>query len=1118
MALPQLRTAADFPLASGFNLPSTFIEGQRRLLRHPCTTRKTFFQLSFSAVLISLAIAYLIWGCFRHLSLRSNLDFKQRSLAAGGFDGEGCSHTDSHEDSDSEASETQTSGASGGGDQARNAGRPEGTSSRPEGRFTGLPGGIPPDWGLRRMPEEWCGKVKSALCRLRDLGAMSIGLLKFLSPPEAISFALNMATVAIVEIAGFSYIPDEIQHHRIEAAIPYCDLLLALRSSHLTQEAAAAGELGSRVAGMLEMLDREKQQTGDTPGQVRTVLDIIASLAHLRTRQLLRDIMLRRWLGECHRQVAHRRLLYTRAVFEAASLESGTSSDVQLAELNAVVWQYGVMVGTAAQGYSSTSSATPFETTPAGSEQAAGRIRHSTAAGQPQAQLGPSEEILQARGQEAQEEENSFFVESLKTAYALEKEMLSPSEAAPEHRGLHERLPPRLRRWGTQTPEALGWGPGNMPQEVARQLKILMDRAQQAARSIIRIAAGLSPEQAVSLAIQVASLAVVEIAGTAIASPHIQEHREAAGRACCEMLESLLACERTRGFIKESGSERTMLDLVALLQRVRRQPLARERMQASEYLVVTMQTWRLSNCALATTAKLLRSLERGQGTDGELPTQSGQVQMVLQSIGALFKTRMMQLLANERSRRWLCACHDGLSPNLLYTEEELQQAISAPRQRTGALLYELIKRREDVRRQHTSSQVTVEHPSASHPEATWDATSAQSDIGLSGSARAARPSAHLQQPSPYRPAHRQGPLQQHSSGSALSGPTVHLPGRRSIEHTLQTPRAPRADPRFLGQYRSSSYAVRTTPPQHHLSPPPQAQPTSEAWGLDPSHGRRQAVGPFMRQTSSEEGSSQQGPSQPATPAPTVHLPEIYNQRDPRAYRSALILQTPQAPGAGRHSMLQYPSSSHIVSTTTPQHPLSQHSQTRHIPEGLGFGPSHGPHQAFFPSTRHSPDEQGPFQEHPSQPPSPAPFVQLPEIYHWRDPRVHQSAPPLQSPQALLVQQHPLTQQPSSSPTVRTRIPQVPHPSRYHPSLPPQPHIPPGALSLDPSEGPHQALTQVRQPSDESGGSPGHEAYSVFVDGAAGQQHLVAGSAGTSDLAQQLSTWNIFEEEEDHQED
>ncbi|KAL8440029.1 hypothetical protein Efla_001607 [Eimeria flavescens] len=337
----------------------------------------------------------------------------------------------------------------------------------------------------------------------------------------------------------------------------------------------------------------------------------------------------------------------------------------------------------------------------------------------------------------------------------------------------------------------------------------------------------LTPPQAVSLAINVARLAAVEIASSACLPPLIQAPRVEAARACTDMIAAVLSCEGTRQYAKQTGMEETLLELHILVRRVSEMPPESQPMQPQDQLLLTMNIWRNSHFPLRAAVELLFSGDRGRSKKGRKMVNPAEAQMVSHVIEGLSEVRMRQLLANERHQP--PSAHPARSqqgpsqqhpsqrplpvPTVHHTDKQMRHPpstmqITEPREHHRPMMqYPACPQtvRTTTPRNHASIYCQTLRPQAQPNPVFWS-------FGLPPGWH------HAVVPSMRQTSGEEGSLQQRPSQPPSPAPTVHLSeiynqpdprGHRSA-HTLQTPEAPRMDQQYTLQRPSSFHTAAST--------------------------------------------------------------------------------------------------------------------------------------------------------------------------------------------------------------------------------------------------------------------------------------------------------------------
>ncbi|KAL8440032.1 hypothetical protein Efla_001610 [Eimeria flavescens] len=839
---------------------------------HRPPSKRSFLSASFAVCLLPLTLAFLLRGCFLHLSRGPNVNNSLRKLATGGFNQHGCQL-------DGEESRKATDARPAGEDATkwpRHGGR----------RYKGCSEG----WGLRIMPPAWEEKALIDLRRLERLPTKCMLLFESLVPNESVTLVLHVVSLGVVELSGFGYVPYTLQPVRQEVGDAFCSLLAKVCVTFPVREAAiGAGllktfkDLHTLVKKVAEvppadesmsprqfMLKFTKQHklcscamdhlenhlrwllTGSQgipkpADQVGIVLKVVAGLAKTRKKQILRDRMFRRWLGFCHSGIVSRNLLYTRTEYDRGSAEFQLPEEAQLVELDAVVEQQG---GLARPGGPLTTQANPRETTTGDPRQVASQPDSHAAVAKQQHYPGVFEGPKQA---EPQDIESPTSTEAPINVFTLSLELAQELQREEALAAMH------VKRRGTHTlatkavsAEALGWGPGQMPSVMVRQMLTLMSRLAKVAITCGLLADRLNPSEFTAVVVSAVKLATMEMASLAQIPHHIQSSRARIAYFFLDLLRRVQNKKATRQAAARLQLEGTLIDLQTLLELVSQLPDDPEVLTASEYLVQIVDTWRLSHLSVRKLNSLVSSLLEGTNADA-----AEQVDFVAASIMALFETRKMQLLANPRARRWLCSCHEKKTPGLLFTRLELEQATHSEKQSTTQQLAQLAKVTDTVSRSSLSEEAPDRHPAGSYapsPQAKKN-PSHVSALPHRLQATAEHKPAAFARPNPRIKNMQLHPSVPPSSLTPARLPEIHMedpPQQYGPAFPVTVPTAP-CESQIPAMPLSSSFQGFIQLPAHegysHRQPftPPQSNHFSEALMLAPLYDQNHFRLSFVRQ-------------------------------------------------------------------------------------------------------------------------------------------------------------------------------------------------------------------------------------------------------------------------------
>ncbi|KAL8440028.1 hypothetical protein Efla_001606 [Eimeria flavescens] len=753
--------------------------------RRPSDTAQisSFFKNSLASVLLSLALAYLIWNCYEYLSIGSSLNVRFRSLAAGGFDDNWCL---GNGNSGEEATAPDTSDAKEAADQARGyVEGPEAFGHHPAAQaWPRRAGRTPPGWGLRTMPPEWEGRVRVAFFRLQDVANCSAALIRFLTPKQAIHLVLHLTTLATVELSGLAYIPDPIQ-------VPPKDEMMAPQKYKMKLVTFLA--LTKNTADVLKRLLFELlpiiQQSSTLPSQhsseqqVTIVISCVQALAQIRKKQLLGDTVLRRWLVTCHRNYPMDNLMYTPAEYDQANAGQRVGLDELLGQVNAAAVEatgnakWPEFSGTASASRQRSPLAAPSDLPPSSIHGPHGFL------GGP-SRIGPGQ-----RGQEVAPGlpcvPDTTFRASLYLAQLLER----PQQPAASQYEAVGALPRTHQRSSdlVLAAEGLGWGPMTAPPAILESISALFRIMERAPKSCVRLIPSLRPEVAADLAVSVGISILVELASLAYIPAEVQQGRQTAGRAVLGMLQSALDSTRPGHPLSGTIQTQRLLNLQNLTAEVCRKPEP-ESFTSRQYLIYLTSSWRLSNLSTKKVDSILKVTLYKNSAHGP---QSPVVQDAMNTINAISQVRLRQVLREPRTRRWLTTCQWSAAPGFLVTPEEFDEATRSRSQNIRASMTEVSVAAASLTMQDGTAQLRMESSeflaeghSPGRPSNSQQAAGPGVPPHLSFQPLPAF-SAHIQVPQPtaphacYKPA-RWLPSPSHSAShwipSASPVPPAHEPG------------------------------------------------------------------------------------------------------------------------------------------------------------------------------------------------------------------------------------------------------------------------------------------------------------------------------------------------------
>ncbi|KAL8443642.1 hypothetical protein Emed_006660 [Eimeria media] len=1038
---------------------STFSIKPRKLHR---VYKRSFLRTSLLVFSISLTLAYLVWGCFRHLSLASRKDDTIRALATGGSSKDDeCFEAKSSSAGETESGQGEADlGASGGHAQEWQEGP---LSSEHQGRSEDEERAD--GWGNRRMPADWAARTRSTLAGWKSISTACLRLLNILPPAQSVTLVSNMTSLVAVELSGFGYIPHEMQRLRWEAGTAFIAVIERVFFGGVLRKAMVDSNLGNRLRKTRalirkvirnppedELMSQRKakakltrhwrlstdalqcvqhhlglllpgEQQAFSPAQAEMVLNVIQAVVDVRKAQMLADSMLRRWLGICHKEA--RAGLYTREDFEAGNVTPDLGEEEQRAELAAAVARAGgqiqvEMPGTSTHAQPRASTSRDTETPP-----------HPGDSGGPQGeQVPPSSEGASSAGPVALETDESVlfkkhaagFLEALQLSTAIEQRQAQEESGSDEER--QDTQEQRLLQIASA--EALGWGPGRMPLAATTQLNILTMRLQKAGNCCLWLINVVSAELAVRVALNVTKLVAVESAGLAFAPPEIQTGRRGVQKVFNLLLRTLGEREGLQEAAGRLGLRESIDPLRRFLEEVSGVPTTGP-WDTEQYLVFMVSSWRQCNFSTQQTLRLLNGL---------IPTRHKRVRphhvhQAVATVDALYHVRKKQLLSEPRVSQWLDTCQTRVSPDLLFTQRELEEAEQSRKKSAVSYLEEISKTIQEATHSSPSSGTSEQQPSrpaqASAPSAR---TGARRKVSEEPQQRA-RPCATSQRPS-------------------LS---ASQRGRRST-----APPSPSRQQHEPSQAPSSA----ALPSRTHAG--------AGILGEAPAPGFLSEVARVVRRVTSPSWPSQTSRRPPASAAAVA-----------AAAAGAVYPLLPAERQTWRPQRSETPSWPSRVFMVPQQPPTARPSRPQLVIDPLGRYP------------------QQTTQRYPSAPPSPAPVVQLPELYYQRFPQMYQTY----DFRARAASARP---SPSVSPSPIMR----PHPAYSPlPLHPPQsPYMPTWSM------GPARASPEdVWQSSGQARGPMGHQHLSSFMGEFSAQPEGAAGGYDVTALSEQFASWSTFPEED-----
>ncbi|KAL8443657.1 hypothetical protein Emed_006675 [Eimeria media] len=704
---------------------STSLQGKSRSPHK--APHSSYLKTSFAVVFLSLTIAYLLWGCFRSLHLNSSLGGTVRALAEGRSPYEACSSGETEEveseegaaetESQNESSEGSGSASSSGGPGARG----NAASSRP---LHARP--IAGTWAMQEMPLEWLEKTRRSMHKFKDLAARCALLVSILSPEDSVKLISNMAALACVELGGFAHIPQSVQGVRWNAGRGFVALIERIfRERHLRMAAINTGledrlgKLRSLIKEICELPPiaegvsrrrfkeslvrhwesnkRTTQHVGhhldtllslsnipgsDLQAQYQIVMQVVRALVETRKMQVAADGVLRRWLRTCQDKIA-KGLLYSEEDYKRASRERVQEVPVQLQQITTAVVQAGgsaVVPSYFGNFPSSTQTSSPPQSS---SLFSAGASERGDAYQQQQQQRAFSQEHSQAASrvgvhqqqQHSQQREIPPILASMRLVKS--QEAFKPTNTGEYYNilGARPRRSPAEEVRDNANVEAeaqaLGWGPGVMPPEVATQVLVVLDRVERMATTCSLFLPSLSPDNAVLLSMNLAKWAAAEIASFPLVPPDIQDKKRCAAMRYIALINRIMNDAVTGQAATRLGVDVHLNSLASLHQELINSVPEDPQLTTRTYMRVLMNAWRLSNYASRSVQGLMGTLWPKRNVSG---TSRGKAEVVSRVIAALSKIRTTQLLRDFDTCRWFVLCHQKHTPGLLYTEEQFKDA------------------------------------------------------------------------------------------------------------------------------------------------------------------------------------------------------------------------------------------------------------------------------------------------------------------------------------------------------------------------------------------------------------------------------------------------------------
>ncbi|KAL8450308.1 hypothetical protein Emag_003331 [Eimeria magna] len=993
--------------------PEAFTSLRRKSRPSHSASHSSYLTTSYAVVLLSLTVAYLLWRCFRSLYLDSCLGSTARALAAGKFPAEACTgETENVESKEAAAgaesrdsSERRGSASSKGGRGARG----DAASSRyPQ------PKPIAGNWALQQMPLEWEEKTRRSLHKFRDLAVRCASLVNILSPEDSVNLISHMAALTCVELGGFGNIPPSLQGVRWNAGRALVALIERIfRESHLRMAAIATGseerlgrlrslikevcELPPIVEGItrkrfkeslvrhwelnrratqhlayhLDMLLSLSREPGSgLQARFEMVMRVVRALLETRKMQVAGDGVLRRWLKTCEEKIA-RNLLYTQEEYKQAPRERISEVSGQLQQITTAVVRAG---GSAVvpSFFSSFPSSTQTSS-PAQSSLFSAEASEEVEAHQRQQQPAFSQEYSHGASRVRVQQQRSQQTE-LPPLLASMRLLRSQEAFEPPYAGeYYNILGARPRRSSSREmreanvhaeAQALGWGPGAMPPQVAAQVLIVLDRVERVATTCSLILSSLTADDAVLLSMSLAKWAATEIASFPLVPPDIQEKRRCAAMSYVALIDQIMHDAVTYQAATRLGVDRDLSLLARLHQGLMNPQHEGPQLNTMSYMRVLMTAWRLSNYSSRSVQGLVSSLWPMRNVRG---TSRGKAHVVSQVIAALSKLRTSQLLKDFETGRWFFTCHQNLTPGFMYTDEQFKDARRAE---PVAVERELDRITRTVNKAHQSAAA------AEKREASTDFGDGASSHGQKQEASAT--GASRQQPSSPQPRVRLLRGRPKAGEKARQPPSLpqileafSVVGHGSSAHEqqkekreprplrLQQPPSPQPPVsgllrRFKAgeKERQSSSSPQTLEASSGIRPGPSASTQVELNPLAPEFSPQHSLGAQSQaaHTVLDSGSDFWLPaSTPPTPAPPRGLPPSYHQPVPAWLDPHFPLALAQAGhGSLAHTSSELPP--HIVSQ--PHH--SSFFTPAHFPPhqlASEFHPNIAdvPYQATFPA-------------------------------------------------------------------------------------------------------------------------------------------------------------------------
>ncbi|KAL8443643.1 hypothetical protein Emed_006661 [Eimeria media] len=721
MASIQSVETRDFlSLESPFDWKSAESPRQRWGLGTAATRKEhTLLEASFAGVLVALTFAYFLWGCFRFLSLVPNGDASpSRLLATGGSDrGECVKNPDESESDQGEGRERRRRRV-----RTRRQDVPESSEKAQKASSSNL---FAEGWGRRKMPPEWRERAQRELHRLRELAAVCAAAHEVMSAEDGLKLTFHVAMMALMELSGYCYVPQDIQKFRAKAGDAVCGLIQNAINRRSWQTAAAAGGYTLVFAQVQEMTRKicrepplhEQVSARKFKGKfimhwglsrravtllknnisnllsmryepavlaegVRTVLLVAEALWQVRKEQVAGDTFFRHWFIRCHRELSSPTILLTQSDFDAAVRDRSRSVDDQAQEIIAAVAQAGGSVNI--PGYSTSIS-------PLREGLLARASTESSPASRDETQQLP-EAQQQAESEAAPQRRRGLVLTTFEESVRLSRELQqAPAASQEQYELLGARPRAQARREeNLEAARALGWGAGQMPIDVLDSMRALVTLISKVASECFKLFGVLEPAQAFSLAVVVTSLTTVNLAGLAAVPSRVQHSREEAGRTLLGLVQATLDTVHTPEPARQTENERRLRALQVLIAHVTRPLQPQAPLDVEHYLVHMMETWRLTNLSVRKALGLVRSLRSGKTSE--------EGERILAALEALFQTRKLQLLADPTLGEWFAACHASSTPGLLFTQEEHDAAARAGALPVGQKMAQLNRAVEQAQR------------------------------------------------------------------------------------------------------------------------------------------------------------------------------------------------------------------------------------------------------------------------------------------------------------------------------------------------------------------------------------------------------------------------------------